>query len=946
MNLYTIDFETQGIEDGSPNTPVPVGVSIKINGNPSHYYAWGHTIENNCTEMQATSILSDIFYDEDSQIICHNAKFDMRVAMEHFKLPYPRPSRVVDTMIMAYLLNPREKSLSLKPLTSKYCNMPPEEQDELHNWIIKNVPGSKSEPGAFIYLAPGKLVGRYAESDTDRTFILYNVFKSRIYVAPNGDHQTITDAFNREMALMPIVIDMEQRGVHIADNVDVERESLERMMILQDNITMAYSGNKKPGSLAMYQAFLDRGFVDKSKLRYTPTGRPSFKKEYIDDIISDKELSKTLVLRSRLQKLISTYVRPFSESANKYKGKFYPYYNQTRGDNDLGTRTGRFCIAQDSLVQVPGGSVSIQNIKPGQLVYSFDSNLDLCLKKVISVECTGFKKVLRIHWQVNGSNMKALGYLDCTPDHRIRLVNGNYIEAQNLNKGSTLDRVLAVRRESGVLGNRRLFSTRNRHSGIKECLIIEELLNGPLKPNELVHHLDHDKTNDDPSNLLRMKASHHYKLHGLDLTVEDEIVLLKDYNIDNDFIVNCDGELCEITIADLIEALHRCGGKSLETSRTLNIPASTLRTLCEQCNINIRQFRKQYLPDCRLITKELVEEARALCFKHNVDHAGYMFLNIGHQRFKELQIQYGFEPFISNNHIITRIEWLGIETYVYDLEVEDTHNFIANEICVHNSSNIQQLPKTKSAGKDFSGEVIVDDLPFVREFIVPAPGKILIKRDFSGQEVRVLAHYAEGRLLKAYQENPALDPHEYVHSMILDRTGRNLGRTPTKVINFLKIYGGGPANLAGLLGMSLEQAKEFFIAYDEAFPEPKQLIRDVENLARTGKLIRTWGGRSYDVEISSEGKSLYYKLVNILIQGSSADMTKEAMIRYYNHPDRFGSIFMQVHDEIVVETDAEHMHTDMAILKWAMDEIPGWDVPLMSDGAFGYSFGKMEKYDD
>lgn len=604
MNIYTIDFETESIVNGSPTMPIPVGVSIKYNDEPSHYYAWGHPTENNYTEMQVTSILSDIFYDEDSKILCHNAKFDIRVAMEHFGLPYPEPSRIMDTMIMAYLLNPREKSLSLKPLTSKYCGMPPEEQDELHNWIIKNVPGSKSEPGAFIYLAPGKLVGRYAESDTDRTFILYNVFKNRIFVEPNGDHQTITDAFNREMALMPIVIDMEQRGVHIADNVDVERESLERMMILQDNITMAYSGNNKPGSLAMYQALLDRGFVDKSKLRYTPTGRPSFKKEYIDDIISDKELSKTLVLRSRLQKLISTYVRPFSESANKYKGKFYPYYNQTRGDNDLGTRTGRF------------------------------------------------------------------------------------------------------------------------------------------------------------------------------------------------------------------------------------------------------------------------------------------------------------------------------------------------------SSNIQQLPKTKSAGKDFSGEVIVDDLPFVREFIIPAPGKMLIKRDFSGQELRVLAHYAEGRLLKAYQENPALDPHEYVHGMILDRTGRNLGRTPTKVINFLKIYGGGPANLAGMLGMSLDQAKEFFAAYDEAFPEPKQLIRDVENLARTGKLIRTWGGRSYDVEISSEGKSLYYKLVNVLIQGSSADMTKEAMIRYYSHPDHFGNIFMQVHDEIVVETDAEHMHADMAILKWAMDEIPGWDVPLMSDGAFGYSFGKMEKYDD
>jgi hypothetical protein len=36
----------------------------------------------------------------------------------------------------------------------------------------------------------------------------------------------------------------------------------------------------------------------------------------------------------------------------------------------------------------------------------------------------------------------------------------------------------------------------------------------------------------------------------------------------------------------------------------------------------------------------------------------------------------------------------------------------------------------------------------------------------------------------------------------------------------------------------------------------------------------------------------------------------------------------------------------MAILKWAMDDISGWDVPLVSDGKTGLNFFDMEAYDD
>lgn len=251
------------------------------------------------------------------------------------------------------------------------------------------------------------------------------------------------------------------------------------------------------------------------------------------------------------------------------------------------------------------------------------------------------------------------------------------------------------------------------------------------------------------------------------------------------------------------------------------------------------------------------------------------------------------------------------------------------------SSDLQQIPRVTDEG-----------LPNLRSLIQPEVGHALIKRDFNGQELRVAAHYAEGNILQAYIDDPKLDVHQFVQDMIKDRAGIEVGRVEAKTMNFLKLYGGGALLLASKLNITEGKARAFYAAYDAAIPEFKQLMIDVEKQVRKGIKLRTWGGRTYDVEPSSNHREYYYKLGNVLIQGSSADMTKEAMIRYQNHPERQGEMILTVHDEIVVSCPKEAIKSEMAILKWAMDDIPGWDVPLRSEGKVGINFGEMHDYED
>jgi len=189
--------------------------------------------------------------------------------------------------------------------------------------------------------------------------------------------------------------------------------------------------------------------------------------------------------------------------------------------------------------------------------------------------------------------------------------------------------------------------------------------------------------------------------------------------------------------------------------------------------------------------------------------------------------------------------------------------------------------------------------------------------------------------------------HTFVQRLIKDKVGIDLPRRISKTVTFLKLYGGGPKKLVEQIGCTLNEAYDFFSAYETALPEMVGLNDVLTSLVKSGHKIRTWGGRLYDVEdpeIRPDGRrwEKHYKLANTLIQGSSADMTKSAMVEYYFSARRKGRLVLQVHDELVVSVDKDYMLEEAELLRSCMEDQPGWDVPIRCTQDWGLNYANLK----
>jgi DNA polymerase I-like protein with 3'-5' exonuclease and polymerase domains len=186
--------------------------------------------------------------------------------------------------------------------------------------------------------------------------------------------------------------------------------------------------------------------------------------------------------------------------------------------------------------------------------------------------------------------------------------------------------------------------------------------------------------------------------------------------------------------------------------------------------------------------------------------------------------------------------------------------------------------------------------------------------DYSQQEPRMAVHYAglaklggAAAAVQMYCDNPDIDSHQ----MFADLTG--LGRKDAKQTYLAITYGMGGKKFCHGMGLPTkwmhsrrrgelievagEAGQAILDEFDRRAPFLRELAKMCERRANARGYLVTLGGRRCRFPLRKDGPGYdwTYKALNRLIQGSSADQTKQALVDL----DAAGHyIQLQVHDEV------------------------------------------------
>jgi DNA polymerase I-like protein with 3'-5' exonuclease and polymerase domains len=274
---------------------------------------------------------------------------------------------------------------------------------------------------------------------------------------------------------------------------------------------------------------------------------------------------------------------------------------------------------------------------------------------------------------------------------------------------------------------------------------------------------------------------------------------------------------------------------------------------------------------------------------------------------------------------------------VWDMEVEDVHNFIANGICVHNCSqpNLQNIP---TRDKD------TFEANMVRKMFKAPPGRVLIVADYSQIELRILAHYTrDPLLLRAYQEDidlHALSASRIYHAPIdkVTKDQRFIGKTA----NFALAFEGGAGRLMEIADISEDEARRVYRAWHNTYPGVRRWGDRTKEKCRERGYVRSLYGRKRrlpGINFRDDKLRSYAErqAVNHPIQGTAAEIAKIALIQVSDVIQPYDAhLVLQVHDEFVIEC-AENVATELVpLILIAMEDVrfndePVLNVPLVVD---------------
>ena len=268
--------------------------------------------------------------------------------------------------------------------------------------------------------------------------------------------------------------------------------------------------------------------------------------------------------------------------------------------------------------------------------------------------------------------------------------------------------------------------------------------------------------------------------------------------------------------------------------------------------------------------------------------------------------------------------------------------------------NLQQIPARDPEIKKL-----------IRGLFIPEEGHKWGSFDYASQEPRWLVHYCA--TLTGVDRHPQIDDvvkmyHEGnadFHQMVADMA--NIPRKQAKTVNLGIMYGMGKGKLANVMDIDIEEAEKLLQTYNEKVPFLKSLSEKAMNRAANTGVIRTWLGRKcrFDMyepvsygfnralpmeqaikEYGSKGRirrAYTYKALNRLIQGSSADQTKRAMVECY----KVGLCpTLTVHDELCFNIESQEQADKIVEIMTTC--VPDLKIPFEVDTALCDNWGEVD----
>ena len=384
------------------------------------------------------------------------------------------------------------------------------------------------------------------------------------------------------------------------------------------------------------------------------------------------------------------------------------------------------------------------------------------------------------------------------------------------------------------------------------------------------------------------------------------------------------------------------------------------------------------------------------------DHIGYVLFKNLISDYMKSNKRLKFESLnIDNNYIeyaqtaVESVEKIE-DTIVYDIEVEDVHEYIANGIVTHNTGrlasgtdgknsffsqiNFQSLPKPHSHNyyvhkatpeqiannEDLCGYIFNDDPTNslgltegqdphlnVRKAIRPQTNdSVIVSVDMKAEELRLAANvFNEPTWINAFNTNQ--DVHKLTAIKIFGEDHYcKEARKKAKTANFGILYGSSAWGFHNQFpDMSIEECEDFIDKFKSALPSIESAQRSAVRFARKNGYVKTYFGRPRRVKYYLEHPDRSMRnfgertCKNTVVQGCAGDALKLMIIRLWNelfskYPDVkwVGTI----HDEVNYIVPKYLLNEVVPIImKCQTIKLPDWPVVLEPDLSIGDSFGSL-----